>query len=82
MIQASIYGCSGRDPKLTTRNAGKAMCSAQIAVDVGKDPGTETLWVMVMVMAFGQRRVQFEALARRAEWILVADAFVLLCYQL
>lgn len=48
MIQASIYGRLGRDPKPGTTQGGKAMCTASIAVDVGKDPGTETLWVSIM----------------------------------
>lgn len=48
MIQASIYGRIGKDPKPGTTKNGNAMCSASIAVDVGREPGQETLWVSVM----------------------------------
>lgn len=48
MIQASIYGRLGKDPKPGTTKAGKVMCTASIAVDVGKEPGEETLWVTLL----------------------------------
>ena len=52
MIQTSIYGRLGRDPKMTLTKTGQPMCTASIAVDVGKAPGEETLWISVL--AFGQ----------------------------
>jgi single-strand DNA-binding protein len=51
MIQSSIYGRIGRDPKPVTTKTGTAMCTASLAVDVGREPGQETLWVSIM--AFG-----------------------------
>jgi single-strand DNA-binding protein len=48
MIQSSLYGRIGKDPKPGTTKTGTAMCTASIAVDVGREPGTETLWVSVM----------------------------------
>jgi single-strand DNA-binding protein len=48
MIQSSIYGRIGKDPKPGTTKNGNAMCTASIAVDVGREPGTETLWISVM----------------------------------
>jgi single-strand DNA-binding protein len=48
MIQSSIYGRMGKDPKPGTTKTGTAMCTASIAIDVGREPGTETLWVSVM----------------------------------
>jgi single-stranded DNA-binding protein len=51
VIQRSIYGRLGRDPKAGTTKTGKPMCTASVAVDVGKEPGEETLWLTVL--AFG-----------------------------
>jgi single-strand DNA-binding protein len=48
MIQASIYGRLGRDPKPGTTKAGNPMARVSIAVDAGQEPGTETLWVNVL----------------------------------
>jgi len=48
MIQASLYGRLGRDPKPGTTKAGKPMATVSIAVDTGQEPGTETLWVNVL----------------------------------
>jgi single-strand DNA-binding protein len=63
MIQSSIYGRLGRDPKATTTKTGKPMCTASIAVDVGREQGDgETLWITVM--GFGALA---EALERHAQ---------------
>jgi single-strand DNA-binding protein len=48
MIQSSIYGRIGKDPKPGTTKNGNPMTTASIAVDVGREPGQETLWVSVM----------------------------------
>jgi single-strand DNA-binding protein len=67
MIQSSIYGRLGRDPKVTTTKTGKPMCTASIAVDVGKEPGEETLWITVL--AFGHLA---EALQRHQQGDMIA----------
>jgi single-strand DNA-binding protein len=67
MIQASIYGRLGKDPKPGTTQAGKPMCTASVAVDVGREPGDETLWCTVM--AFGH---QAEALQRHTKGDMIA----------
>jgi single-strand DNA-binding protein len=67
MIQSSIYGRLGRDPKVTTTKTGKPMCTASIAVDVGKEPGEETLWITVL--AFGHLA---EALQRHQQGDMLA----------
>jgi single-stranded DNA-binding protein len=58
MLMASIYGRLGCDPKPGTTRNGKPMCTARLAVDVGREPGTETLWVSV---------IAFNALAEALE---------------
>jgi single-strand DNA-binding protein len=67
MIQSSIYGRLGRDPKATTTKTGKPMCTASIAVDVGKEPGEETLWITIM--CFGQLA---ESLQRHTQGDMIA----------
>ncbi len=67
MIQSSFYGRLGRDPKPTTTQNGKPMTTASLAVDVGREPGQETLWVTVM--AFG---LVAEALARHRQGDMIA----------
>ena len=67
MIQASLYGRLGRDPKAATTKTGKPMTSASLAVDVGRDPGEETLWVSLL--AFG---VQADILERAQKGDMVA----------
>ncbi|MGZ5052332.1 MAG: single-stranded DNA-binding protein [Methylobacter sp.] len=62
MIQASIYGRLGKDPKESTTKAGNPMVTVSVAVDAGKAPGEETLWVSVI--AFGQVA---ESLARHQQ---------------
>lgn len=52
MIQASIYGRIGKDPKPGQTKTGKPMCSCSIAVDVGNGEDPQTLWVSVL--AFGR----------------------------
>ncbi|MGH8549771.1 MAG: single-stranded DNA-binding protein [Methylococcales bacterium] len=47
MIQASIYGRIGTDPKPGMTKTGKSMCFSSVAVDVGKEPG-ETMWISVL----------------------------------
>jgi single-strand DNA-binding protein len=68
MITSSIYGRLGRDPKAMTTKTGKAMCTASIAVDVGREQGDgETLWITVM--GFGQLA---EALQRHQQGDMIA----------
>jgi single-strand DNA-binding protein len=67
MIQSSIYGRLGRDPKASSTKNGKPMCTASVAVDVGQEQGQETLWVTLM--AFGH---QAEALQRHQQGDMVA----------
>jgi single-strand DNA-binding protein len=67
MIQSSLYGRLGKDPKPGTTKTGTAMCTASIAVDVGREPGQETLWVSVM--AFGPLA---EALGQHQQGDMVA----------
>jgi single-strand DNA-binding protein len=59
MIQTSIYGRLGRDPKAGTTKTGKPMVTASIAVDVGKSPEEEqTLWVTLL--AFDRHAEQLQ----------------------
>jgi single-strand DNA-binding protein len=51
MIQASIYGRIGREPKAGTTKAGKPMTTATLAVEAGKEGESETLWVNVLAFA-------------------------------
>jgi single-strand DNA-binding protein len=67
MITSSIYGRLGRDPKATTTKTGKPMCTASVAVDVGKEPGEETLWITVM--GFGPLA---ESLQRHSQGDMIA----------
>lgn len=67
MIHSSLYGRLSRDPKPSTTKNGKPMCTASMAVDVGKVPGEETLWLSVL--AFGK---QAEALERHHQGDMLA----------
>lgn len=48
MMQASIYGRIVSNPKPGTTKNGKPMCAVRLAVDVGREPGTEVFWVNVL----------------------------------
>jgi single-stranded DNA-binding protein len=59
MLIASIYGRVGRDPIAHLTKQNKPMCSVSLAVDVGREPCTETFWVTVLAF-----NAQAEALER------------------
>ena len=62
MMQASIHGRLGKDPKPIETKTGKPMTKASVAVDVSQRDSEATLWVRVV--AFGRLA---DALAKHAK---------------